>query len=461
LAVVAIQHPVISAKPEPGVAPKKRRGGSRLGFCLFVGVNALLLIRPQELFPRIEALHPYELMMIGCLLVYWPRILSELRWKRLRSRPITLCVVGLSLVVTLSLLWQGDLTNFQEYSIEFVKMVLYYLILICAVDTPKRMRIFAIALAVIISLVGLLPVLDHHDIIKVDTLKEIKDWRLDAESGLDTTIDRLMGVGIFNDPNDLAQTLGVGIVLCLYGVELCRSWGKKLLWLPALAVLLYAMYLTQSRGGLLGLMAGLGVLFVARFGWKRASILGVLTLPVLGAVALARTTLSTNEASAQSRVQLWSDALTAFRQNPLFGLGPGAFMDQTGQVAHNSFLHAYADTGIVGGLLFFTAYYVAIWGVLRLRSKRVEVTDPDLAKFTPILAAALVCYSVGMLSLTRNYVIPTYTMLGLSAVYISIAQTKPQKAPLVWGMSLLGRSFAWSVGYLLAMQVFVKLFVRW
>jgi O-antigen ligase len=203
------------------------------------------------------------------------------------------------------------------------------------------------------------------------------------------------------------------------------------------------------------------VLFVARFGWRKAILLGAVAIPAIVIVFLGRTSLSTNEASAQSRVELWSDALVALKSNPVLGLGPGGFGEAAGQVAHNSFLHAYADTGILGGMLFFTAYFVAVCGVLRLRNRRIEVLDEGLAKLTPMLGAALVCYTVGMLSLTRNYVIPTYTMLGLCAIYLHLVRTRPAVKQETWGMSLLGRSFACSVVYLLCTQVFVRLAVQW
>lgn len=443
-------------------ASKRRtRKGSPLGFWLFVAVNAQLLIRPQELYPGIESLHPYYLLIVGCLLAYGSAICKQLRWRRLVERPITLCVVALLPVVALSLFWAGRTENFSDYCVEFAKIVIYYLVFVCAVDTPARLKTFCLWLAAIIGVVGLLPMLDHHSLFTLPTIQAIKDQRVDAISGLTVQVNRLRGVGIFNDPNDLAQMLGVGVVLCALGVEVGRTWLKKAAWLALAGLMLYVIYLTQSRGGLLGLMAGLGVLFVARFGWKRAVILGALVLPMLAMVFLARTTISTDEASAQTRVQLWSDAMEALRGCPVLGVGPGSFAESAGQVVHNSFLQAFAETGVVGGLLFFTAYYVAIWGVLRLGRRPLTVPDPDMARLSPILAAALVCYCVGMLSLTRNYVIPTYSLLGLAAVYLWLVRTEPARQAPRWDLRLLGRCFALSVLYLLAMQVFVKLSVRW
>jgi O-antigen ligase len=458
LSVYSQQH---YTQAEPSITRSKRSGESRLGFALFIGVNALLLIRPQELFPKIEYLHPYLVMILACLVIYGPRMLDELRWKQLMARPITLCVLALVPVMSLSMLWNSKTEGFAEYTLEFAKMMAYYLLLLCAVDTPAKIRRFCVLFALIIALVGLLPVLDYHKVISIETLKQLSDIRVDARTGENEYVARLIGVGIFNDPNDLAQILGVGLILGFYGMDIARRKTVKLLWLLPMGLMLYAIYLTQSRGGFLALVAGISVLFINRYGWKKAVVLGGCALPVLAAVFLAGTTLSTKEASAQTRVQLWSDALLALKGNPLLGLSPGGFNEVAGQVAHNSFLEAYAETGIVGGLLFATAYYVAIWGVLRLRNRKIRVLDPDLAKLTPILSAALVCYCVGMLSLTRNYVIPTYTMLALSAVYLWLVRTEPARRAPQWGMGLLGRTFALSVVYLLAMQVFVRLSVHW
>ena len=453
------------------VLPIPRAGiVSRLGFFLFLLINVVLLIRPQEVLPQINVLNLYALGMVGCLLLFWPVILRQLAWARLRQRPITICVLFMAPMVVLSTLWQGRMDLFENVAVEYCKIVLYYLVCLCVLDTPVRLRGFVLLLGVLIALVGLLPLADYFQVIQLDSLKAIRDVMLDA-NGKWIRFYRLRGVGIFNDPNDLAQILGVGVIIGVYALRQTRVWLLRAGWLLLLTVMLYAIYLTQSRGGMLALAAGLGVLFACHFGWKKAAILGLLTLPVLVFVLGSRNTqLESTSDTSQKRVQLWSDTLVTFREAPVFGVGAGGLDERIGQVAHNSFLQAYAETGIIGGYLFFTAYLLAIKGLLPYCSppaknqqpkSRVAPADNLMASLAPVLLSISTCYVVGMLSLTRNYVIPTYLVLALAASFFTLTRNSPANPSLQWKLGLLGRCFAFSMGYLLLMQVFVQLFVRW
>ena len=457
----------VATYDQPRAIPERKLEVSRLGFVPFIFVNVLLLVRPGELFPAVAELRLYELSMLLCLALYWPRIVVALRWDRLKCAPITVCVVGMLPIMILSLVWNGHTEMLPTHAAEFLKILLYYLLLVVAVDSPARMRRFILALAVIITIVGAIAVGHHLEIFQVDTIKTLIDQRSNAIEGVlgswkVVTLRRLMGVGIFADPNDLAQILAVGMVLAVYGFELSRWALTKALWVAPMVIMGAGIYYSQSRGGLLAMMAGLGILFMTRFGIKRALIVGVLfAVPMLYVFGGRQADMSTDDDSAQSRVQLWSDSIQALRENPMLGMGPGMMNEYSGQVSHNSFLSAFAESGFPGGYLFLSAYAIAIWGIFRLRRANIHVINHDLDKLTPVLVAAIVAYAVGMLSLTRNYVIPTYLMLGLATVYLRIVRTEPRETPIVCGMGLLGKTFALAVCYLLAMQLFVKMFVRW
>lgn len=452
---------------QPRAVPDGKLEISRLGFAPFVFVNVLLLVRPGELFPAVAALHLYELSMLLCLALYWPRIVVAFRWDRLRQAPITVCVASMLPIIILSIIWNGLSQLLLPYGVEFLKVLLYYLLLVVAVDSPERMRRFVLSLAVIITVVGTIALGHHLEIFKVQTITTLLDKRSSAVEGVlggvqEVKLRRLMGVGIFSDPNDLAQILAVGMVLAVYGFEISRWAITKALWVVPMMIMAAGIYYSQSRGGLLAMMAGLGILFMARFGIKRAIIAGAIcAVPMLYIFGGHQTNISTEDDSAQARVQLWSDSIQAMRENPLFGIGPGQMNEYSGQVSHNSFLSAFAESGLAGGFVFLSAYAIAIWGVLRVRMGRTRVLNEDLGKLAPVLVAAVVAYAVGMLSLSRNFVIPTYLMLGLSTVYLRIVRTEPDKPPIVCGVALLGKALALSVCYLVAMQIFVKAFVRW
>src|SRR4029077_4965563 len=126
--------------------------------------------------------------------------------------------------------------------------------------------------------------------------------------------------------------------------------------------------------------------------------------------------------TGQSRIQLWDEGLYLFRKSPmLLGLGYDKCAEYIGHVAHNSYVHAFVERGLVGGVLFFGAWYYALTTVYRLGSDRIQVIDPELRRIRPYLFAMLVSYAAGMMSLTENYIVPTWTMLGLATAFVRLA----------------------------------------
>ena len=171
--------------------------------------------------------------------------------------------------------------------------------------------------------------------------------------------------------------------------------------------------------------------------------------------------------TGQSRIQAWSDSLTVFRQYPFFGLGEGLLTDQYGEVAHNSFLHCYAELGMFGGTAFLACFLAAGLGLWSLRNECRNPTAPDgipgefreLAHLRVFVFAALAAYSAGMLTLSRQFVAPTYLILGLAAA----AQSLHAPAALRWriGPRFLIVAALVSAAALLASYLAVRILVRW
>src|SRR5579859_6624922 len=111
-----------------------------MSFALFILLNAVLLIRPEELYPEIAGLRLYLIVISLCLVTTIPKLLPQLSVPMLARRPITVCVLGLLGAVTLSLLVRGQMSAAEEFVPEFAKVVVYYLLLVSVVDTPARLR---------------------------------------------------------------------------------------------------------------------------------------------------------------------------------------------------------------------------------------------------------------------------------------------------------------------------------
>src|SRR5690606_28660361 len=160
---------------------------------------------------------------------------------------------------------------------------------------------------------------------------------------------RVRSWGFLNDPNDFAQAIVMALPM-LFGARLEGRALRNLfrVWLPA-AILVYAVWLTRSRGGVLGLGIILAYGMLHRTGPVRAGI--AVTLLALVAMATGATGgrgYSSGEASAGGRIDAWSEGLTMLSANPLFGVGYGNFIEHHEYTAHNSFVFAFAEIGLVG-----------------------------------------------------------------------------------------------------------------
>ena len=78
------------------------------------------------------------------------------------------------------------------------------------------------------------------------------------------------------------------------------------------------------------------------------------------------------------------------RQAPLFGIGYTEYAEEIGQVAHNSYVHAFTELGLFGGTLFVSAFYLAFVGVWRLTPDKMEEANPELIRLRPYLLALIV-----------------------------------------------------------------------
>jgi len=269
---------------------------------------------------------------------------------------------------------------------------------------------------------------------------------------------RLMGTGIFRDPNDMCVLLAFTMPLCLYWLLTdTRAGWLRFTWLLPLAIVGTALICTQSRGGFLAMLVGIVVLLRSRFGWFRTLLLGVLVLPLLFLlVGQRQANISTGEDTGQSRIQLWSDGLYMLRHTPLFGIGKDRYALEAGQVAHNSYVHAFAELGPLGGVLFLGAFYLALRALWQLGSPRRELLEPDLAKMQPFVTGAVASYMAGMMSLSLSYVTPTFTVLALAASFERLAVLRSGLTPTRTDHWLLLRL----VGINLCFLAFIYVFIR-
>ncbi len=435
---------------------------SVVGFALFLLVNALLLLRPSDIVPDLADVPLYEVTIVACLLMSLRPVLSQLSPQSLYRHPITTCILGLLVAVTLS-----HLTRFAVYEARmaftlFAKVVIYYLLFLAVVDTPGRLRVALLGLIVCALAQTLLALLQYHGVIDLPGLTVLHQHSFDTETGELVLTPRLRSIGIYNDPNDLCVMLVVGVLVCIFWLDKGPGLLLRVLGLTALGLFGYGIVLTKSRGGFLALMAGLLTFCAARFGWRKSALLAVAGLPLLVVLAGERqTSISTGEDTARERIQIWGSGFELFKEHPVFGVGVGEFVERIGLVAHNSFLHCFVETGLLGGTCFVGVFFCALASLRRLGGPGAEVADRQLSRMRPLMLGVAMAYTVGLLSLSRPYTASTYLVVGLVAAYLQITGGRWSRPRPRFDGRLLGQLAVASVTILLVMYVFVRLFVRW
>jgi putative inorganic carbon (hco3(-)) transporter len=231
----------------------------------------------------------------------------------------------------------------------------------------------------------------------------------------------------FRNPNDLAMTCFLPLGLCAYLIFVEKNaWIRWSAWV-GVVVITGVQMLTQSRGAMLAL--GAGILYFALHTQRKVRTL--LVIGVLGIVAVAATPsqvwdrvaglsklTSGNMAevdpdgSAAGRSMLMHLAWQTAVSHPVLGIGLGAYPYENARItfgdpsvghdergyrdAHSTYIRAAAETGMVGGLCVLATVVTTIV-FCRARRKRVQARDPTSRWVMALLAleASMLAYALG------------------------------------------------------------------
>jgi O-antigen ligase len=176
------------------------------------------------------------------------------------------------------------------------------------------------------------------------------------------------------DPNIMAGLIDVVLL-----IQLARmAFGVRVaLWKPV--ILLTALLLTLSRGGIVAFAVGASIILAVRRPTKRmaklAAIIGValaFASPALIQFASKFARFSINDASAMARVGAWIKALGAFAESPWFGIGFNTYgFVQEHRGIERSGANTYSADGgllfvmVMTGLIGLSVFLTMLWFVIR------------------------------------------------------------------------------------------------
>jgi putative inorganic carbon (hco3(-)) transporter len=435
-----------------------------VAFAFFLLLNAVLFIRPAELVESLEPLRLYYVTILGCLATSYAGILSQFNMDRLKASPMTVCLLGLLAAVVLSHLQFFSIYDARTSGTEFAKHVLFYLLMMHNLNSPDRFQKYLNALVLFIFIAMGLALLQYHGMVNIAALEALDRREIDEQTGELIEFRQLMGTGMFNDPNDTCLILTLGIMICLYRIMKPKAGANRIFWLLPLAVFLLAFIETKSRGGFLAVAAAVNVVMLLRLGIRKTLPIWALAVPVvLVGLGGRMTDIDVEGGTGQHRIQVWREALELLRDGPLFGIGQGMMGEYLAYVAHNSYVHAYSELGLFGGTCFIAIIYLAITELLRLKRYPTAIEDPEIQRLRPYVIGVICGYCVGLLSLSRVYIVPTYLVFGLSGAYMNLVKAPPNDTgPLKqFDSSLLLRLIGIGIITLVALELGSRVMVRW
>lgn len=398
---------------------------------------------PAEWFPGIAALRPALLtsglaavaMLIGRIARRAPIYIEGVRGISL------LAIVALSFA---SISWSvvPEISTFT--ALELTKLAAIYFTLVNVVTTPRRATLLAgaIVLASMLTSMGVI------------------QWWLDGEKLVDGFRSRW--IGVYADPNHMAMDLGLVVPIALAFV--IRSETRplmRLLSIAAAGLAMTAIVLSFSRGGFLGLVAGLAVWGFREKAHRFATFAvgGVLAACLL--MFAPSSFWERNETvadfradvSAMGRVHAWEVAARMSQDRPLLGTGVGAFQyawplyappgaEHEAFVAHNIFLDVVGELGWTGLALFLVFFGGTTASVFAASDSR------SVGWLARALTASIVGYT--LCDLFSGYILSThfYLLFGLGSCVHRLAlmenapgwvparpvtTTDTRSTALVWG----------------------------
>lgn len=306
---------------------------------LFAFYISLYFLRIHEYRPETENTNILFVTLALCLIIY---LFKKEKNLRVVQTPF---IIGFFIVALLSHASRFYLQGTIDTAEELIRLLaLYFIACSLLVDKERLLLYFKLITlcAAIISLHGVNQVMNNGI-----------GW-----TGMSMyRFEQVRYIGVFQDPNDMGMLLLITVPIAFYLIKHSNNSLTKVFWIIVQGINLYGIYLTDSRGTLLGL---LGIIFL--YAWTRLSrvlaiTLGVIAVPTLVA-ATRLSTISTGDASAAGRIDAWGQGITMLKSNPIFGVGHGLFRDYHSISAHSSYVEVFSQTGLLG--YFFWIGFVAM-----------------------------------------------------------------------------------------------------
>jgi len=431
-----------------------------MAFASLIIYAIAMLIRPHEWGDLIN----YESSVVRnsliiCILAFFFHQNKNFHAPQL---PLMVCM---TLIVFLSVVTSGWLGGGIAQGELFVRTAFVPFVLVSGlVDTQRKQHV----LFLVIVTASLVMVINGYVQINAESGIGLVGNPI-YRNGSDTRITYL---GFFADPNDLGMYLVMSLPVLFLLKHKFPTVLKPLCWI-GIAIVLYGIFLSNSRGTLLATLSLSFLWFWRKYGTSKSAFFGLALSPAMFFVLSRFREIDTQEESAQGRLDAWYAGFEMFAVNPLFGVGQGAFTDYHNLTAHNSFVLAFSEMGLAGCLLWVALIVSSGITLLNIADRKYLVNPRGLtaeqtslmdkeALIALVLLYSLLAYVVSGFFLSRTYVPVLYLYLGMSAASLGRVRLAFPKIPasnFYQVKKIATYSATLTIGGILAIYILLKLFL--
>jgi O-antigen ligase len=420
-----------------GVDPKIGIGVAfGLGFAALVlgnvtvGLCVLAFLSFLDVLPTVEALSLAKIA--GLLLaISWIATITTRRDapSLARDRPwLTATLVGFAAWATLSIAWAESRGHATTSLFRYLPNLLLFPIAYTAVR--ERRHVFAVVMVLIggatfAAAAGILSPPPNPG-----------------------AFEPARATGTIGDANELAAALVVGLFLASAIVlDRARPTVLRVACLGTAVMCLAGILLSLSRGGLVALGVAAIVAVVVAGRWRGPMLAAGIALCAsaifyfaLLASVPARERV-TEVGTGTGRTDLWTVGLRMVNAKPLGGVGVGNFQDAsihyllqpglihrgdfiitTPKIAHNTYLQAFAELGLPGGLLFLAIIITGAGCMLLAARTAARTAHLELELLARGLFVATAGFLAASFFISENYSKLMWILLALGPALLAISR---------------------------------------
>jgi putative inorganic carbon (hco3(-)) transporter len=449
-----------------------------MSFAIYLLVLAITYLRPVEAFaPELEIYKTTLWLSIISLLASiasfaFNAATSDGRQNQAKRHAVFL-VFLFCMAISLSLATKGLVGDALNALSLFSPSAVVFLLTVINVNTISRLKVSCFTIALCTVLLAVASIASFHTgfmreqlvIAQVDDSSDDADESqgqisdIPAQDTSGRVLWRVRSLGFLNDPNDFGQAMVMALPFLFGGYVAKKRLRNLLLVAVPAAILLYTIYLTHSRGAILGIAALFFFMIKQRFGTpKTVLMVGVLIAlsTVVSGLAGGRE-FSSDDDSAGDRIDAWGEGIAMLMMYPIFGVGFRNFIDYNFITAHNSWVLCFSELGLLGYFFWIGILVVAFVSLNQTLARAPRGSEQT--KWAALLRASLLGFLTCAFFLSRTYIPNLFILLALcicaaQCINIELSRADGQPPPeTLW----IKRSAIISISSIIGIYIIVRL----